>query len=57
MSTIECLLVRMECLCVSIPIQVEERIQCTESGQVRYTTRDDTIWQLPVAIESATNKS
>ena len=37
--------------------QVEERIQCMESGQVRYTQREDTIWQLPVAIDTATNKS
>ena len=27
------------------------------SGQVRYTQRVDTIWQLPVAIEATTNKS
>jgi ubiquitin carboxyl-terminal hydrolase 5/13 len=37
--------------------QMEERIQCMVSGQVRYTQRVDTIWQLPVAIEAATNKS
>ena len=42
---------------VHIPCQVEERIQCTVSGQVRYTQREDKIWQLPVAIEAATNKS
>ena len=42
---------------VHIPCQVEERIQCMDSGQVRYTHKEDTIWQLPVAIEAATNKS
>jgi ubiquitin carboxyl-terminal hydrolase 5/13 len=37
--------------------QVEERIQCMESGQVRYITREDSVWRLPVAIDDATNKS
>ena len=35
---------------------MEERIQCIESGQVRYITREDSVWRLPVAIDDATNK-
>ena len=37
--------------------QVEERIECTVSGRVRYTQREDRLLTLPVSMEAATNKS
>ncbi|XP_070390622.1 ubiquitin carboxyl-terminal hydrolase 5 [Dermacentor albipictus] len=39
-----------------LKFEVEERIQCTESGKVRYTKRTDWLLPLPVPLESATNK-
>lgn len=41
---------------VSCP-QIEERVQCVESGKVRYTKREDKLLTLPVAIDAATNKA
>ncbi|XP_070562182.1 ubiquitin carboxyl-terminal hydrolase 13-like [Ptychodera flava] len=42
--------------CDCFKYKVEERIQCGQSGQVRYTNRDDYILALPIPLESATNK-
>lgn len=36
---------------------MEERVQCVESGKVRYTKREDKLLTLPVAIDAATNKA
>jgi len=36
--------------------QLEDRIQCSSSGKVQYSHRDDFILQLPVPMEAATNK-
>ena len=37
--------------------QFEDKIECVESGQVKYSKRDDFLLQLPVPMEMATNKS
>ncbi|XP_070560700.1 LOW QUALITY PROTEIN: ubiquitin carboxyl-terminal hydrolase 5-like [Ptychodera flava] len=42
--------------CDCFKYKVEERIQCVQSGQVRYTNRDDYMLALPIPLESATNK-
>jgi ubiquitin carboxyl-terminal hydrolase 5/13 len=36
--------------------KIEERLQCMESGCVRYSQRLDTVWALPVPLETAVNK-
>ncbi|XP_077998917.1 ubiquitin carboxyl-terminal hydrolase 5-like [Glandiceps talaboti] len=42
--------------CDCFKYKVEERIQCTQSGQVRYKQRDDFLLALPIPLEAATNK-
>ncbi|XP_006818005.1 ubiquitin carboxyl-terminal hydrolase 5-like [Saccoglossus kowalevskii] len=42
--------------CDCFKYQVEERIQCVQSGQVRYKKRDDYLLALPIPMEAATNK-
>lgn len=37
--------------------QFEDKIECVESGQVKYSKRDDFLLQLPVPMEMATNRS
>lgn len=36
--------------------QFEDRVECVESGNVRYSKRDDCLMQLPVPMDMATNK-
>ena len=36
--------------------QFEDRIECVDSGKVRYSRRDDFLLQLPVPMEQATNR-
>ena len=36
--------------------QFEDRVECVESGKVRYSRRDDFLLQLPVPMEQATNR-
>ena len=36
--------------------EVEERIQCVESGKVRYVTRRENVLPLEVPVDAATNK-
>lgn len=36
--------------------RVEERVQDTETGQVKYTYRDDNVLSLPIPLEEAINK-
>ncbi|XP_065842340.1 ubiquitin carboxyl-terminal hydrolase 5-like [Oscarella lobularis] len=40
----------------SFRFEVEERLECGSSGCVRYTSRSDTLWSLPVPLEAAINK-
>lgn len=40
----------------SLKFQVEERIQCSSSGMVKYTSRTDYLISLPIPLETATNK-
>lgn len=40
-----------------LKFEVEERIQCTESGKVRYTNRTDSLLALPVPLHCAINKA
>lgn len=35
--------------------EVEERIECTQSHQVKYTKRTDYLLPLPIPMEAATN--
>ncbi|XP_071945976.1 ubiquitin carboxyl-terminal hydrolase 5-like [Antedon mediterranea] len=41
--------------CDSFKMQLEDRIECTQSQQVRYTTRFDYILSVPIPLEAATN--
>ena len=36
--------------------QLEERVQCSKSGQVKYTTQETCLLSLPVPLAAATNK-
>ena len=36
--------------------QFEDRVECVESGKVRYSKRDDFLLQLPVPMSMATNR-
>lgn len=42
-------------LFVTFP-QLEERVQCSKSGQVKYTTQETCLLTLPVPMAAATNK-
>jgi len=35
---------------------VEERVQCSKSGQVKYSTQETCLLSLPVPMAAATNK-
>ncbi|GFQ97105.1 ubiquitin carboxyl-terminal hydrolase 5 [Trichonephila clavata] len=40
----------------SLKFEVEERIQCSTSKKVKYTTRTDYLLSLPIPLDAATNK-
>ena len=40
----------------SLLLKVEEKIQCVESGKVRYTSREETLLALPIPLEAVLNK-
>lgn len=40
----------------ALKFQVEERIQCAQSGKVKYNTRIDYVLSLPIPLEAAINK-
>ena len=42
--------------CDSFKFEVEERIQCVQSKQVRYKSITDYLLALPIPMEAATNK-
>ncbi|PIK38550.1 putative ubiquitin carboxyl-terminal hydrolase 5 [Apostichopus japonicus] len=42
--------------CEALKYEIEDRIECGQSKQVRYTRRSDYVFSLPVAVEAATNK-
>ncbi|XP_072175278.1 ubiquitin carboxyl-terminal hydrolase 5-like [Diadema setosum] len=41
--------------CDSVQFEMEERVQCSQSGQVSYKKRKDYLLALPVPLEAATN--
>ncbi|XP_033097730.1 ubiquitin carboxyl-terminal hydrolase 5-like isoform X1 [Anneissia japonica] len=41
--------------CDCFKVQLEDRIECLQSQQVRYTTRSDYMLSVPIPIEAATN--
>ena len=47
----------MENPCDALKFRTEERIQCTQSNKVKYTSRTDFLLALPVPLEAAVNEA
>ena len=47
----------MENPCDALKFRMEERIQCTQSNKVKYTSRTDFLLALPVPMDAAVNKA